>query len=57
MPTAHTAPLDTDWVFVAYYRCARCGRHVTMLQYDGDPPERRAYRNLRVCPDGCKPQT
>ena len=53
MPTAHVEPLDPDWVFVAYYRCARCGRHVTMLQHDGDPPEQRAYRNLRVC-DGCK---
>jgi DNA-directed RNA polymerase subunit RPC12/RpoP len=55
MPTAHVAPLDPDWVFVAFYRCARCGRHVTLQQHDGDPPERRSYRYLRVCPDGCRP--
>jgi hypothetical protein len=49
MPTAHVEPLDPDWVFVAYFRCARCGRHVTLLQHDGDPPEARSYRHLRLC--------
>lgn len=54
MPTSTLAPLDADWVFVALYRCARCGRHVTLQQHDGDPPEQRSYRNLRTCPGGCR---
>jgi hypothetical protein len=55
MPTADPVPAraESEWVFLARFLCARCGRDVTIRHYPGDPRERRMTRYLRVCPDGC----
>ena len=42
-----------EWVFKALFRCAKCGRAVTVVRFEGDKVEDRWVRSLHACPGGC----